>query len=99
MSEGKQTAQKRKSRGPPKKTKQGPRAKKSALSETAAPKKRKMKRNKSEPAVPTTPAPLPSMDAEDYARARKIQSVHERMARLGWVLQHRVCEYLESIDG
>ena len=43
-------------------------------------------------------APLPSMDAEAYARARKIQSVHERMARLGWVLQHRVCQYLESIE-
>jgi len=43
-------------------------------------------------------SPLPSMDAAEYARSKKIQSMRERMARLGWVLQHRVCEYLESIE-
>ena len=60
----------------------------------------KLKRSASVPPKPSKQAEesLPSMDAKEYARAKKIQSVQERMARLGWVLQHRICEYLESID-
>lgn len=61
-------------------------------------KETKRKRSASFPRRSEPQEPLPSMDAEQYARSKKIQSVHERMARLGWVLQHRVCEYLESIE-
>lgn len=69
------------------------------------PRKRKEKKSPTRRSASAPPAkeprdtePLPLMDAEEYARVRKIQSMHERMARLGWVLQHRVCEYLESIE-
>lgn len=69
-------------------------------SKKPVPKKNPPKRSASAPPAkrPEELAPLPSMDAAAYARSKKIQSMHERMARLGWVLQHRVCEYLESIE-
>lgn len=71
---------------------------------SAAPKKRRRGRPKKTDKKPkaTTAAvalqDLPMLTPEQHAKNERTRRMKERMARLAWVLEHRVCNYLENID-